>query len=212
MGLSDNAWVKGLVAPWGFKAPGTEVTAGFDTRGALLVSQFSGQYAELCRQGKVYYASAAAVTLPVNAATLASKFTIYNPPQSNVNLELIEINIGTVVATTVVDMVGVYYSSAAQTAAGTFTTLGTVTNGLVNGPSGQGQFYSAYTASGTPTLARLMGGWGAVTNVGLNTVTKDFEGSLIVQPGLSIHVAMTTAAGTGNGITLDAVWAEVPIS
>ena len=212
MAITLNNWLMGIVAPWGFKAPNTEIAAAFDTRGALLTNMFSGPYAELCRQGKIYYASVAAVTLPVNAATLVSKFTIYNPPGSNVNLELIEINAATVVATTVVDGVGVYYSSAAQTAAGTFTTLGTVTNALLNGPSGQAQFYSAYTASGTPTLGRLLGGWGAVTDTGPNTVTKDFWGSLLVPPGTSIHVAMTTAASTSSGITLDALWAEIPIS
>ena len=212
MAISINAWLTGLVAPWGFKAPGTEIAAGFDTRGALLINGFGGQYAELCRQGKIYYCSAAAVTLPVNAASLVSKFTIYNPPGSNVNLELIEINAATVLATTVVDGIGVYYSSAAQTAAGTFTTLGTVSNALLNGPSGQAQFYSAYTASGTPTLGRILGGWGAVTDPGPNTVTKDFLGSLTVSPGTAIHVAMTTAASTASGITLDAVWAEVPVS
>ena len=211
MSLSENAWLMGLVAPWGYKAPGTEIAAGFDTRGALLFNGMGGQYAELARQGKVYYCSAAAVTLPVNAGSLASKFTIYNPPGSTVNLELIEINAATVLATTVVDGVGVYFSTVAQTAAGTFTTLGTVQNALLTGPSGQAQFYSAYTASGTPLLGRILGGWGAVTDPGPNTVTKDFWGSLIVPPGVSIHVAMTTAASTASGITLDALWAEIPI-
>jgi hypothetical protein len=212
MGLTTNFWLKGLVAPFGFKAPGTEVAAGFDTRNGLLVSQFAGQYAELVRQGKVFYASAAAVTLPVNANNLASVFTLYNPPGSNVNLEVIEANVATVLVTTVVDVAAIYYSTAAQTALGTFTTQGTVKNALLNGGSGQAQFYSAYTCSGTPTLARLVGGWGATSDAGLNCATKQFNGSLIVPPGTSIHVAMTTAASTGSGITLDTTWAEIPLS
>lgn len=212
MGLTTNFWLKGLVAPFGFKAPGTEVAAGFDSRNALLVSQFAGQYAELVRQNKVFSASAAAITLPVNAGTLASVFTVYNPPGSNVNLELIEVNVATVLATTVVDAAAIYYSTAAQTALGTFSTLGVVKNALLNGGSGQAQFYSAYTCSGTPTLARIIGGWGAVTDGALNTVTKAFNGSLIVAPGTAIHVAMTTAASTGSGITLDLTWAEIPVS
>ena len=212
MAISINSWLTGLVAPWGYKAPGTEIAAGFDTRGALLTNGFGGPYAELCRQGKVYYCSKAAFTMPVNAATLGSLFTIYNPPGSNVNLEMIETNVATVTATTVVDGCGRYYSSAAQTAAGTFTTLGTVSNALLNGPTGQAQFYSSYTASGTPALGRLVGGWGAVTDPGPNTVTKDFWGSLIVPPGTAVHLAMTTAASTGSGITADTLWAEIPIS
>jgi hypothetical protein len=212
MGLTTNFWLKGLVAPWGFKAPGTEVAAGFDSRNGLLVSQFSGQYAELVRQNKVFSASAAAITLPVNANNLASVFTLYNPPGSNVNLELIETNVGTVAAATVVDAVGVYSSTAAQTALGTFTTQGTVKNMLLNGGSGQAQFYSAYTCSGTPTLARIIGGWGATSDTATNTVTKAFNGSLLVPPGTSIHVAMSTAASTSSGITLDTTWAEIPLS
>ena len=210
--LTGNLWLKGLGAPWGFKAPGTELAAGFDTRNGLLVSQFAGKYAELTRQGKVYFASAAAVTLPVNASSLASVFTVYNPPGSNVNLELVEANVATVLATTVVDAAAIYYSTAAQTALGTFTTQGTVKNCLLNWQSGQAQLFTAYTASGTPTLARLIGGWGAVTDAGLNTVSKDFDGSLIVAPGTAIHVAMTTAASTASGITLDLSWVEVPVA
>src|SRR5258707_247543 len=76
--------------------------------GSLTVNQ---RYAELAARGQVYAASAAAITLPVNAATLASKFGLYNPAGSGVMLELIECEAHYVVATTVVNALGLYYSN-----------------------------------------------------------------------------------------------------
>lgn len=211
MALSENFWLKGKVGYQGFQAPGTEVAASFDTIGGLLVSPYRGAYGELCRQGRVFSASAAAVTLPVNAATLASKFGVYNPPGSPVNLEIITVSAHAVLATTVVDALGVYYSNSTNATGATFTTRGLVENGLVGGPGGYGQFYSAVTHVGTPALLRLVGGWGAVTDGGATEVTRDFNGSLIIPPGTLIALAMTTAASTASGITLEMSWAEIPI-
>lgn len=212
MGLSENFWLKGLVGFQGFKAAGTEVAAIFTPVGELVVSNQRGTYAELVRQNKVFSASAAAVTLPVNAATLASKFGVYNPPGSNVNLEVINISAHAVVATTVVDALGIYYSNGTNATGATFTTQGTPESGLVGSGSGIARFYSAVTHVGTPTLLRLVGGWGAVTDGGSTEVSRDFNGSLIIPPGTLIALAMTTAASTGSGVTLEMSWAEIPIS
>lgn len=210
--LTSNFWLKGLVNSGpSFVANGTEVAARYDSTNGLLVSPFRGQYAELARLGKVFFASAAAVTLPVNAATLASKFGVYNPPSSGVNLELINATAHAVLATTVVDALGLYYSNGTNATGATFTTQGTVQNRLVGGPSGAGQFYSAVTHVGTPVLLDLIGGWGAVTDGGSTEVSRDFNGSVIVPPGTLLALAMTTAASTASGITLGLSWAEIPI-
>ena len=210
----SNFWMKGDVAPRNFKAPGTEEKLHFDTRGALLSNQHGGQYAELVRQGHCYYASAAAQTIPVQGATPTSLFSIYNPAGSNVNLEMIEVNAVPVLATTVVDVIGVYWNTPAQTAAmiaANAPTAGVVKNCLLNGSSGQGVFYTSFVTA-APVLARLIGGWGAVSANYLGQVMKDFEGALIVPPGVSIHLMMSTAASTASGITLDALWAEILLS
>lgn len=213
---TGNKWLKGLVAPWGFKAPGTEVNAGFDTRDGMLISQHAGYYAELVRRGVVYNASAAAITLPVTGATPTSLFSVYNPAGSNVTLEMIEVNVGLVNATTVVDLVGVYYNTPAQTAAAIAANAptdssGNIVNALLGAGSGQAKFYTSFVLT-TPTLARIIGGWGATTHTMPNTVSKEFMGTLIVPPGVSIHLLMTTAASHGSSTTLDATWAEIPLS
>lgn len=211
MGLSNNFWLKGLVGFQGFKNAGVEVAASFDPVGGLLVSQYRGKYAELARQGKVFSASAAAVTLPVNAGTLASKFGVYNPPNSGVNMEVITVNAHAVVATTVVDALGIYYSNGTNASGSTFTTQGNPESGIAGNSAGVCRFYSAVTHVGTPALLRLVGGWGAVTDGGSGSLSRDFDGSLLIPPGTLIAVAMTTAASTGSGITLEMSWAEIPI-
>jgi len=210
--LSNNFWLKGLVGQAvAYNAPGTEQAAKFDPANGLLVSPFRGAYAELARNNRVFFASAAAVTLPVNASSLASKFGVYNPPNSGVNLELINATAHAVVATTVVDALGLYYSNGTNATGATFTTQGTVQNRNVGGPSGAAQFYSAVTHVGTPVLLDLIGGWGAVTDGGSTEISKDFNGSVIVPPGTLLALAMTTAASTASGITLGMSWAEIPI-
>jgi hypothetical protein len=202
-----------VVNPYTFKGPDQQLpTQQFNTgqMGDQLVSEVRGKYGTAAKRLATFGASAVAVTLPVNAASLVSVFTLYNPIGSGIDMELIDITVGTVLATTVVDMVGLYQSTAAQTALGTFSTLGTVRSLFAGGSGGKGLFYSAYTASGTPALLKLLGGLsGAVTQAGLNSINYKFDGSVIIPPGIAVHVAMTTAASTGSGITLDASWVEL---
>src|SRR3954463_5927318 len=82
------------------------------------------KYAELAARGKVFHFSNAAFTMPVNANNLVSLFSVYNPVGSGVMMELIEAEVHSVVATTVVNAVGIY-ALGGQTGA-TFTTAGTI--------------------------------------------------------------------------------------
>jgi hypothetical protein len=139
-----------------------------------------------------------------------SVFTLYNPPASGVNMELVEASLVNVLATTVVDAVGWYYSTAVLSAAGTFTTKGTVQSLMVgNNPANQGLFYSAYTHSGTPVLADIIGGYGAATSS--TGIVKFYDGRLILPPGIAMSLAMSTTVSTGSGITASAVWQESPV-
>lgn len=206
--LSNNMWLKGLVGNILAPADGGETFARFTRQNGIIVDQLSGPYAEQCSRGNVYKVSAAAITMPVNANNLASKFTLLNPANSGVNLELIDADISTVLATTVVDSVGVY--GMLVPGLGTLTQVA-VQNGLIGGPTGKGVFYSAATFTGTPTLFDLLGGWAAVTDGGLNNVHYDFKGKTIVPPGAAVALAMTTAASTGSGVTAALSWIERPI-
>lgn len=201
----------GLVADPLAGRSGDQATPPFASgrSGEVIVSELRGQYAIANDRGHLFFAGAAAVTLPANAATLASKFALYNPVGSGINMELVDLDIGSVVATTVVDMVGLYYSNGNNAATATFTTAGTIQSGII-GSSNQprGQFYSALTHVGTPVLAGLIGGFGAVTSTYEGTFHYDFNGKVIIPEGCIVSVAMTTAAGTASGITLGARWIE----
>ena len=189
---------------------GAEIFALGGKQGDALVSELHGKHFTANYRGKLFAATAAAVTLPVNAASLVSVFTLWNPPASGINMEIVEVSVVNVLATTVVDAVGWYFSTAALTAAGTFTTAGTTQPLNVGaGFTSAGRFYSAYTHSGTPVLVDIIGGYGAATDQ--TGITKFYDGRLILPPGIAMSVAMSTTASTGSGITLSASWQESPV-
>lgn len=167
------------------------------------------RYAELAARGKVFHFSVAAVTLPVNASNLVSLFGVYNPPGSGVMMELIEAEAHYVVATTVVNALGLY--GLPDQLAATFTTQGVIRSSrLSEGVSSSCRAYSSVTYSGTPLLADIIGGWGAVTDGGATPIRKQWNGKVQVPPNNLISLAMTTAAATGSGFTGLLRWAEVP--
>jgi|CXWL01.1.fsa_nt_gi hypothetical protein len=171
------------------------------------------RYAELAQRGNVYSASRVTMTLPVNAATLVSLMGLYNPPGSGKMVEMIDIEAHYVVATTVVNALGLYYSNGSDATGATFTTQ--LQSAVENARVGEGvpsvcRFYSAVTHVGTPKLLDIVGGWGAVTDGGATPIRKEWNGVIQVPPGTLLAVAMTTAAATGSGVTAMIRWAEVP--
>jgi hypothetical protein len=180
--------------------------------GDALVSEIHGRGWLANYRGKLFEAAAVAVTIPVITASLASVFTLYNPPTSGAKAEIFSAAVFNVVATTVVDIVGWYSSPAISTAAGTFTTVGTVHGGIVQGPTAnQVSFYSSYTHSGTPTLTDMIGCFGAVSNAGTSGVFKQYNGELMLPPGIAMSIAMSTAAGGATGLGAEVKWIEWPL-
>jgi hypothetical protein len=189
---------------------GAEIFALAGKQGDGLVSNLHGKHFTANYRGRLFGASAAAVTIPVNAGSLASVFALYNPPASGVNMELVEASITNVLVATVIDAVGWYYSTAVLTAAATFTTKGTVQSMMVgNSPANQGLFYSSLAHSGTPVLLDIIGCYGATTDQ--VAITKFYDGRLIIPPGVVASIAMSTTVSTGSGVTLSAVWQESPV-
>lgn len=169
------------------------------------------KYYELAQRGKVFTASVAAVTLPVNAATLASKFALYNPPGSGVFLDIMDVWIGAVVATTVVDLAALYYSNGTNATGATFTTAGVIQNARVGeGLTPNATFWAAATHVGTPALLDAIAGWGAVTDATSRLLSADKRGKILIPPSTLVSLAMTTAASTGSGVTAGIRWAEIP--
>jgi hypothetical protein len=150
--------------------------------------------------------------VPVIAATLVSVFSLYNPPGSGKNLELIRLDYAIVLATTKVNVLGLYYSTAALTAAGTFTTAGTALSAIIGGnASNVGIPYSAYTHSGTPARHTIVGQFSAVTSTNDQPLFYDFDGRAIIPPGVIVSAAFSTAAATGSSVDLGLAWAEWPV-
>lgn len=176
-----------------------------------LTDNLGGRWMERNVGGSVFSFKVAAVTLPVVANNLVSVCGIYNPPGSGKLLEIINTEIVNVLATTVVNGFGWYSSTAALSAAATFTTAGTARSRRMQDPtSAVARVYTAVTHSGTPSFEALIAGHGATTNAGGARVGRDFNGSLLIPPGILASVAATTAASTASGLTIGFSWAEIP--
>lgn len=209
--MVDNAIVQGAAV----SRSGATVYAPLKMTEDAAQLQMPG-YADYAMRGQVYSFSVAAVTLPVNAATLASKWGLYNPPNSGVFVEILEVEAHSVVATTVVDAMGLYYSNGTNATGATFTTPATTSQNarVGEGPASVATPYSAVTHVGTPALIDIVGGWGAVTDGGSTPIRKSYGLStprrILLPPATLLAVAMTTAASTASGITGTLTWAEIP--
>lgn len=202
-----------VVNPFSTNQPdNADIPISLGRSGEQLISEIHGKFWTACARGALFTFNVAAVTIPVVAATLVSVFSLYNPVGSGRLLELVDIDISTVLATTVVNTVGLYTSSPVLAAKGTFTTAGTPLSGLVgSSAAGVGVPYSAYTHSGTPTLYRIVGGWGATTETSVNQMHYDFDGKVAIMPGAIVSVATSTAAETTSGSDIGMTWIETPI-
>lgn len=177
--------------------------------GEKIVAELHGKRYTASYRGYVYGFAVNAITLPVNAATLASKFTIANPASSNKNLELVSLSWAYALATTVVTGIGVYTNTLTGA---TLTTPGTAINLNTGNPvQAQGLPYSALTVVGTPTQVALVGYTGAVTSTAANVNEYDFDGTIVVTPGNLVTIAMTVAASTGSGFSGYLTWQENPL-
>lgn len=181
-------------------------------QGEQLASELHGKYYTINKRGGLYTANVAAVTVPTIAATLVSVFSLYNPRNSGIDMELIDFDITTVLATLVVNTYGLYFSADKNADTSTFTAKGTALSCRIDGgPVGnKGQFYSALTHVGTPVLWRILGGDLAVTSTQVGGIHVDFDGKAIIPPGTVVSLATTTAAATTSGTAAAATWAEWP--
>lgn len=183
-------------------------------QGELLNSELHGKYYTAAYRGNSYSYSYNAITLPVNASALVSKAGLINPASSGKNIEIVRIDWAYALATTVVNGVGVYTLNAVNT--GNLTSVTAVTPNPMNPlnpmTSIAEPFSTATAASGiTPTQVALIGYTGAVTSTAANVNQYNFDGSLIVPPGCSLHVAMTVAASTSSGFSACITWNEWPL-
>lgn len=181
--------------------------------GDALVSEVHGKYYAAAARGNLFVMSSliAGVALPVNAATLVSKFTLYNPAGSGKNLELIEFTAGITSATEVVDgiLLGWQTGVAAAGVPGTLTSAPTKASTLL----GQGltSIANAYTAATLTNGAVLpeypLGMAFDATAAGRSgNFVYQFDGKIIVPPDTLVTFMTNIVAETA--LTCGLTWAE----
>lgn len=204
--------VVGLPSVSSNQATGANATIPQDQQGAPIVTELHGKYYVVAKSGNLFVAAlTSAATIPVNAATLASKFCLVNPIGSGRNLELVDIDIDLAVANTLAQYTLVYQTGATAIAGLGTLTAGTIQNAFVGG-SGQNSvctFYTAAAHTGTPTLYTTLFGDTATGEAG--NKHYDFDGKVLVPPGTIIDVATLTNAGPASGALVSLRWAEWPI-
>jgi hypothetical protein len=191
---------------------------------SAVFNQGNGAYYAAALQDKVFMGSTliAGVALPVMAATLASKFTLWNPAGSGVVAEPIEFAVGMDSATTVVNAIGfamlfnVSQLSTGLPTAPTFAAGAAQTNAAIGngGISTSGKaapkcgLYSALTLTNAavfgPTI--WMTSFGAVTDGSLGPAPYLFNGKFLLPPDSLLTFVTSVIVETAMAASL--LWAE----
>jgi hypothetical protein len=185
-------------------------------RAEMLVSEIMGKYANLTERGVVFQGStlAAGTIIPINAASLVSTFTLWNPLGSGVKLHVLDYDLGLITTTAVVGSLLLHYQSGvgAGILAPTSQTALVPVNALIgSGVTPQAKLLSAGTLTGTPTILAPLGiSFGTVAgNPGPTPPPHiDFDGKLILAPGTLVTVTSTAAQTAAMVQKLS--WAELP--
>lgn len=191
---------------------GTAINQPAGQQGDSYVGEVHGRYYAAAKAGLVFTAQATGKTVPLVGATMASVFSLYNPLASGKVLELISAEVGIVLATTVVDVLGLHFEK--------FSALPTLTAGtevsclLGSGLRSTATYCTALThvALGTGSAARVAAvtTFGAVTTTADNPIVYPFDGKIVIPAGVGVSFAMSTATSTASGIDLGLTWAEFP--
>lgn len=191
--------------------------------GAQVATELHGKYYEAAMRGRLFTASTviAGVVIPVAAATLNSKFTIWNPSGSGVNVELISFTTGLDTATQVVNGWGLAIQRSLTGTSGVPTSVTQVTS-LRLGLTGTSKVTVASQATLTnvaipgvtaatavPIPLYPMFSSGATTASGIYECTHNFDGRLILAPDDLGAVCTTVAAAAQNFCSI--IWAEWPV-
>lgn len=185
-------------------------------QGEGVFSQLHGRWFNASVRGKLFQGTTAlaGTIIPINASNLVSTFAFWNPVNSGVNAELVDLDLGVTTTVLVVAAIGlVYQASVGSQIAnpGTLTALTTVTGGVIGAanPGNKCTLYSALTFVGTPTPLMPLFAVPATTGVNPTPLHYEFDGKIIVPPG-AIVALVSTAAQTA-AMQQKLAWAEWPI-
>lgn len=189
-----------------------------------ITSHLHGKYWEAAMNGQLFTASSviAGLVMPVAAATLNSKWTIWNPAGSGVVVEMISFTTGLDTATQVVNGWGLAIQRNLTTTGGGIPTSVTAATSLALGAGGSSKVTVATQATLTnvaipgvtaatavPIPLYPMFSSGATTAAGIYNCSHDFDGRVLLNPDDLGAVCTTVAAAAQNWVSF--VWAEYPI-
>ena len=205
-------------------ADGSTIVARGAKYGETVVTELRGKFSELALRGQLFTSSTviAGVVVPVAAATLNSKFTLWNPAASGRYVELISMNFGLTSATTVVNCHGLLIQRNLSATSGIPTSL-TAAAVAPLGPTSIGNAAGVYSqatltnvaipgvsaATAVPIPFFPMFSIGAVTDSGTGDNTFFFDGRIILGPDSLVAACTNVAASTA--MTLQICWAEYPL-
>lgn len=194
--------------------------------GELVTADFAGKYYEQTARGNSFYVSTvvAGLAVPISTTT-APTVVLWNPSDSGYNAVLGRYTASYVSGTSVATSIGLNFKSrvgsvvdpVAGSSVEVFTQAALGTN-LFNGILGGGnasRMRSAATATNTVTagawLRTLLGESALIATTAMNPygATYDFDGELILPPGVMIFATGAAASGALLAQTLS--WVEVPV-
>lgn len=191
---------------------GTAISQLAGLQGDTYTGHIHGNHYAATKLGNVFSAHATAKTVPVVAANMASVFSVYNPLSNSKTLELISADVGVVLATTVVNVIGLHYEKF--TSAPTYTAATEISSILGSGLRSTAVYCSALThvamGTGATSRAAIINTFGAVTSTADNPIHYDFDGKVLVPPGVAVSFAVSTTVWTTSGMDLSLTWAEWP--
>lgn len=209
--------IEGRVGPQALSV-GAQQPPRLGNSAEICTQDANGRYYEPNYRGYVYTAttSAAGYTIvattdisPLPANTGVPIIGIYNPVASLVNLVILRCNLSTVSGTPGGPFAwNVIPNPAGITAA---STQGRNNKTFALGGTAQVYVSVAITGSAAATMFRTIGGPAAIASgAGIDSISEETAGDIIVSPGGFIGVA-ATAVGTSHVVSASITWAEIAI-
>ena len=208
----------------GRKLDGVASDVALGVQGQQLVADLHGKYYEQARQGRLWYASTvvAGLAVPISTTT-APTVMLWNPDQSGVNAVLGRFTASYVSGTSVATSIGLSFAARAGSIVATGAAITVFADNVVgtntfNGLFGAGGVPKVRNSSqGTNTVTAgtwfktLLGESALVATTAMNPygATYDFDGEVIIPPGVAIWVTGAAASGALLAQTLS--WVEVPV-
>jgi hypothetical protein len=198
------------------QADGTTPQARAGKEGQFIVGQVHGKYTEAVSRGNCYAAqTAASGVAPGTAIGTTGAFTLSNPKGSGKRLVVQKLGMAYLSGTLGAGVVHILTNNDPTAAAPTGTAI-TPTNldlGAANNSVAKPLTTSTLPVAPTQIglLASVNAAAGATDAMPSTPVEKDVDGEIVIEPGCSLTLSATAAAGTAPKVIFNATWEEVPL-